>query len=287
MTRRAMIVQRSRPRTPDGPASTVTPMDTRTACTAAIVAISILAWLYMVAAMGDMDQGPGTPLHDFPTFLIGWVIMLTAMMLPSEITYVNAYALFLKGGAAPPRDRFANVLFFIAGYGVVWTAYGAAAFLLDSLLRVYAPPFASWSCAGPLLAGLVLIVAGLYQVSPLKQACLTHCRSPISHLTRHWHPGPLGALRMGASHGLVCVGCCWALMAVIFAVGAMSLVWMGLLTLLMFAEKILPLGGRLTVPIAALLCAMGIWIAVSPATAPLLKEPLQHGLALPATSCGL
>ncbi len=227
-----------------------------------------------------MDQGPGTPLHDFPTFLVGWVVMLTAMMLPSEITYVRVYAALVEGRAAVRWDRILGVASFIAGYGVAWVAYGVLAFALDALVRESALAFISWDDAGPLLAGSVLFLAGVYQVSPLKQACLTHCRTPISYFARHWRPGHWGGLRMGIAHGLVCVGCCWALMAVMFAVGAMSLIWMGLLALLMFAEKVLPHGHKLAIPMAAFLWVMGAWIAFSPDTAPLLQDPLLFGSAI-------
>jgi predicted metal-binding membrane protein len=119
-------------------------------------------------------------------------------------------------------------------------------------------------------------VAGLYQVSALKHSCLNHCRSPLSFFARHWRQGRQGAVRMGLRHGLVCVGCCWALTAVMFAMGIMSLTWMALLTLFMFVEKVAPRGHALTIPIACFLWTMGLWIAVSPETAPLLKDPIRY-----------
>lgn len=255
-------------------------IDRATAWCVGILAVCMLAWITALIVMADMDQGPGTPLHDFPTFLIGWVIMLTAMMLPSEVNYVKAYAVLLEDRAGAQWDRFVSVVSFIAGYGVAWVAYGILAFVLDAVVRESASDIISWYQAGPLLAGSVLFLAGVYQVSPLKQACLTHCRAPISYFARHWRPGGGGALRMGLLHGLVCVGCCWALMAVMFAVGAMSLIWMGLLALLMFAEKVFPYGHKLALPMATVLWAMGIWIAFSPDTAPLLQDPFLFGSAI-------
>ncbi len=258
-------------------------MDAAGAWTVGIVTVSLLAWTAALIVMADMDQGPGTPLHDFPTFVIGWIVMLTAMMLPSEITYVRVYAALLEARAAR-RERTIGLACFTGGYGIAWIAYGVLAFALDAVVRESALVFISWDRAGPLLAGSVLFLAGVYQVSPLKQACLSHCRTPLSYFARNWRPGLRGGLRMGIAHGLVCVGCCWALMAVMFAVGAMSLIWMGLLGLAMFAEKILPFGPRLALPIAALLWIMGAWIAFSPATAPLLQEPLLFGSAICRTS---
>jgi len=248
--------------------------------TFAIVVLSLSAWLGVLVLMGGMDEGPGTPLHDLPVFLASWVVMLTAMMLPSELNYIGAFAALRK-----VRDR-ASVAWtrvmvcFVAGYGIAWVAYGLAAYLLDSAVRAVSPEIIAWNRAGPLLAGSVLIIAGLYQVSSLKQACLTGCRSPLSFFARYWREGDFGAVVMGARHGMVCVGCCWAMMAVMFAVGAMSITWMALLTLVMFAEKVLPKGRTLTMPIACFFCAMGIWIVMSPETAPLLKNSMMFGTSI-------
>ena len=257
--------------------TTIKRIDGSTAWCVGLVALSILGWIASLIVIGDMDRGPGTPLHDFPTFLIGWAIMLTAMMLPSEILYVKVYATLLEGGIEKQHeqvDRFTCVTYFIAGYGIAWIVYGIIAFILDAVVRESTFDFIAWHRTGSMLAGSVLFLAGVYQVSSLKHACLTHCRSPLSYFARNWRHGRCGSLRMGLSHGFVCVGCCWALMGVMFAVGSMSLIWMGFLTFLMFAEKIFPFGHQLTIPIAAFLWVMGIWIAVSPESVPLLKDSL-------------
>ena len=243
----------------------------------AIVVAAMTAWLVVLLVMAGMDEGPGTPLHDFPTFLAGWIVMLTAMMLPSEIRYIRVFANAAGRATRPGWRPAVMIAAFVSGYAIAWTGYGTLAFVLDAALREWAAGVISWFGIGPLLAGIVLVLAGLYQVSPLKRACLTHCRAPVSYFARHWRPGGIGALRMGIGHGLVCVGCCWALMAVMFAVGAMSLIWMGLLGLMMFAEKILPRGHRLALPIALFLWVMGFWIALAPDSAPLLTDPLLYG----------
>ena len=242
-----------------------------------VVALSIAAWLATLVLMRGMDEGPGTPLHHLPAFLAGWVLMLTAMMLPSELNYIGAFIGMLRGRGKPPRQRRRLMFSFLSGYGFAWISYGLIAFALDWLVRAISPGFIAWNRAGPYLAGAVLIGAGLYQLSQLKHACLKGCRSPFSFFQHYWQDGNRGALAMGFRHGLVCVGCCWALMGVMFAVGVMSLTWMGLLTLFMFAEKMLPKGRALATPIAAFLIVMGVWIAISPQTAPLLKEPLMFG----------
>ena len=247
----------------------------------AVVALGLVAWLLLLIFMADMDQGPGTPLHALPFFVAGWVLMLTAMMLPSELSYIGTFGTLLASRAGDTAvARKGAVPCFVAGYGLAWLGYGLIAWLLDAAIRQADFAFVAWVRAGPLLAGSVLIVAGLYQVSPLKRVCLTHCRSPLAFFARHWRPGRRGAVAMGARHGAVCVGCCWALMAVMFVVGAMNLSWMALLTLLMFAEKVAPQGQRLALPGACLLWAMGLWIALSPETAPLLADPLVFGSSI-------
>ncbi|MFJ3485513.1 DUF2182 domain-containing protein [Pseudomonas sp. NPDC090202] len=240
-----------------------------------VVVLSIAAWLATLVWMGGMDQGPGTPLHHLPVFLGGWVLMLTAMMLPSELNYIAAFAGMLRGRAVPGPVRARRVLSFIGGYAIAWLAYGLLAFALDALVRGLSPAFLAWNRGGPALAGAVLILAGLFQLSSLKHVCLKGCRSPFSFFQQYWKQDNGGAVVMGFRHGLVCVGCCWALMAVMFAVGAMSLTWMALLTLFMFAEKMLPGGHRLATPIAGFLWLMGLWIALSPETAPLLQDPMM------------
>lgn len=240
-----------------------------------VVALSLAAWFAVLIPMADMDHGPGTSLHDLPMFLAGWVVMLTAMMLPSELNYIGAFHVLLRGHGKPMVERQRKVLSFIVGYGVAWIAYGLSAYLLDLAIRAADLEVMAWNRGGPYFAGTVLVGAALYQLSPLKHACLKGCRSPLSFFARYWRETDLGSAAMGFRHGLVCVGCCWALMGVMFAVGAMSLSWMALLSLFMFAEKMLPKGRRLTTPIAIFLGTMGLWIAFSPETAPLLKDPMM------------
>jgi len=191
--------------------------------------------------------------------------MLTAMMLPSELLYVRAYSTLIQQGLTgrqEPLHQILCVTAFIMGYVIAWVTYGALAFGLDVTMRTVASGIVSWDQAGLVITGSILILAGLYQISPLKKACLTHCRTPLSYFSHHWRIGSTGALQMGVLHGLVCVGCCWALMIVMFAVGAINLLWMGLLTLVMFAEKILPAGHLLAVPIAVGLWLIGAWISI-------------------------
>lgn len=239
-----------------------------------VVGLSIAAWASMLAMTAGMDQGPGMPLPGLPTFLIAWVIMLTGMMLPSELNYIGAFGVLLKGRGNTIVERQRRMYSFISGYGIAWIAYGLLAYLLDSILRATGLKSMTWNHGGSYLAGSVLVLAAVYQLSPLKHACLKGCRSPLSFFSRYWRKGDIGAVAMGIRHGIVCVGCCWALMAVMFAVGTMNLTWMSLLTLFMFAEKMLPKGRTLTIPIACFLGVMGIWILASPETTPFPQHSL-------------
>src|SRR5207253_11288343 len=153
---------------------------------------------------------------------------------------------------------------FVPGYLAVWAAFGVAAFGLARLVRDAAPAFLSWDEHGPLVAGGALVAAGAYQVTPLKRLCLRHCRSPLSFVVGHWRDGRLGATRMGAAHGAYCVGCCAGLMLILFALGVMSLLWMAIVAALVFAEKVVPGGDRLSAVVAVALVGAGIWLAADP-----------------------
>jgi len=142
----------------------------------AVLALSLSAWLCALVLMGGMDEGPGTPLHNLPVFLAGWVVMLTAMMLPSELNYIAAFAAVLRSRDRASAARPSVMTSFVAGYGIAWVAYGLGAYLLDLAIRAVSPEMIAWNRAGPSLAGSVLIIAGLFQVSSLKQVCLTGCR---------------------------------------------------------------------------------------------------------------
>ena len=139
------------------------------------------------------------------------------------------------------------------GYLIAWTAFGLVAYALFRLVRGLDPSFLAWDRAGPEVAGAAIALAGVYQLTPLKRVCLRHCRTPLSFLMHHWHGGSLGAVRMGIVHGGWCVGCCWALMVVLFAVGVMSITWMVVVAAIVFAEKVLPAGERVAQALAVAL----------------------------------
>jgi len=162
---------------------------------------------------------------------------------------------------------------FVAGYLAAWTGYGLAAYGVVQGVRALDLGFLGWDEEGPLVAGAVIAAAGLYQLTPLKSVCLRHCRSPLHFVLHGWRDGRAGAVRMGATHGLYCVGCCWGLMLALFALGVMSLFWMAVVAAVIFAEKLAPFGARLTRAVAVALVALGIAVAAAPSSVPRLTDP--------------
>jgi predicted metal-binding membrane protein len=221
-----------------------------------------VAWLVALAAEAS---GAASPLHHdaliedgpalsvaMPAFLVAWQLMIAAMMLPSSLPLVR---LFAAASARQPRSRGA-MTGLLGGYALVWSVFGALAFTLD--LGVHAAVDANRSLHEYewLLGGLVLVLAGAFQFTKLKDACLDKCRHPGAFMLRFYERGIRGGFRLGARHGAFCVGCCWALMLVMFAAGVASLLWMAALTAVMVHEKTRPQGAR-TVPVTgvALLAA--------------------------------
>ncbi len=232
-----------------------------------VLAAAIVAWLVTIERMRGMDAGPGTDLGGLGWYVGIWVTMMAAMMLPSVMPMVLFFArVSHERGKAP-------TLVFVAGYFAVWTAYGLVAYGLYRFVRALDLGFLGWDRQGPLLAGAAVAAAGLYELTPLKETCLRHCRTPLHFVLHGWRDGWAGALRMGAEHGGYCVGCCWGLMVILFALGVMSLFWMAVIGALIFAQKVLPFGFRLVRPLALAFVAFGIWIAVSPGTVPGLTQP--------------
>jgi predicted metal-binding membrane protein len=220
-----------------------------------LAGLVVVAWVVTVERMQGMDAGPGTDLGGLGWYLGIWVTMTAAMMLPSEAPAALLVARLTRG---------LPTWLFLAGYLVVWAAFGLAAYGLFRLVTSFDTGWLAWNEGGPYVAGGVIVAAGIYELTPLKQLCIRRCRSP--------HPeGP--AFRSGVANGLNCVGCSGGLMAVLFALGVMSLVWMVVVAAVIFAEKVLPQGIRLSRPVAVTLLALGIWVALSPSSVPGLTEP--------------
>ena len=193
-----------------------------------------------------MDAGPGTDLGGLGWFLGIWVTMMAAMMLPSVAPMVLAFARVTKERARRDQAVYVPTWVFLFGYLLAWTGYGIVAYGLFRVVDAIDGGVLAWDRAGPYVAGGAIVVAGLYQLTPIKDICLRHCRGPLHFLLHGWHDGSVGAVRMGFVHGLYCVGCCWGLMIVLFSLGVMSLVWMAVIAGIIFAEKVLPWGLRLS-----------------------------------------
>ena len=237
-----------------------------------LLGAALVAWIVAVERMSGMDMGPGTNLGGAGWFVGIWVTMMAAMMLPAV-----APMLLLFDRVSTERARrgraYVPTWIFAASYFLVWTAYGLAAYALYRGVRALDLGFLAWNRQGPYVAGALVALAGLYELTPLKSVCLRHCRSPMHFVLGGWREGIRGALRMGAEHGAYCVGCCWGLMLVLFALGVMSLFWMGVVAALIFAQKVLPYGDRLARVFAVAFVAFGIWIAAAPDTVPGLTQP--------------
>jgi predicted metal-binding membrane protein len=241
---------------------------------ALLVILAAVAWAATNARMGGMDAGPGTDPGTLGFFIGAWVVMMAAMMFPSIAPMVVMYARIETGRRARQQEAASGALaLFVAGYLVSWTLAGFAAYAIFELGRSVTGDAFSWDNGGPYLAGAVLAAAAVYQLTPLKDVCLRKCRSPLMFLLHAWKPGRFGALRMGIEHGGWCVGCCWALMAALFALGVMSLGWMALIAALIAVEKLLPWRLLANRGIAILLLALGIGVALSPSSVPGLTVP--------------
>ena len=251
----------------DGLAPAFAAVRVRLGLVLALFALAAIGWWWTADRMRGMDDGPWTGLGALGWFLGVWVVMMAAMMFPSVAPTVALYSRMTQ-----TRSPLSPLLF-AAGYLVVWTGAGVVAFLVwSAVARIPGDVFA-WDRAGRWVAGVTLLVAALYELTPLKDVCLGKCRSPLGFLLGSWRDGLSGALRMGARHGAWCVGCCWALMASLFALGVMSVAWMAFVAGLIAVEKTLPWRGVATYGTAALLLTLGVLLLAAPGAVPGLTVP--------------
>lgn len=239
---------------------------------AALLAAAAVGWWWSARMVDDMsggatdmglgDMGMGAMGDDalsLGAFVVAWAAMMTAMMFPAITPVVRLY------GRAAAMGRVAPLPFFVAGYLVVWTAMGFPAY---AAWRALMDPIAEAEPWAGRLAGGVLLLAAIWQLTPLKSVCLRHCRSPMSVFLRAGASvtRPAGALRLGSTHGLFCLGCCWALMAVLVSVGTMNLAWMAALALLILVEKNAPAGETVARFAALAFVALGVALLARPET---------------------
>ncbi len=234
---------------------------------AVLFALAAIGWWWTVDAMRGMDNGPWTALGTFVWFLGIWVVMMAAMMFPSVSPTVALYARMSKSRVLP--------LVFTTGYLATWAAAGVLAFLIALVTTRAAQGVLAWNNGGQTLAGLTLLVAAGYELTPLKNVCLGKCRSPLGTLLGSWRAGWAGAFRMGLGNGAWCVGCCWALMASLFALGVMSVTWMAVIAGLIAIEKTIPWRRVATYGTTMVLAGLGITMLVAPDALPGLTVPGQ------------
>lgn len=229
---------------------------------AGLAALGLIAWVYLwqgagmgmsaldmtaLALFPHLQPAPAGSMDASGAVVVGmWFVMMVAMMTPSVAPLVLIYGVVLRRHAGSNWQTRGMTLALLGGYLATWLVFSVAAAFMQELLEPAGllSGMMLWSRSAALSAA-VLATAGLYQMSPLKRACLSRCRSPVRFLTDHWRPGVLGAFGLGLRHGAFCVGCCGMLMALLFVGGVMNLAWIAALTVLVLAEKILPAGPRL------------------------------------------
>jgi predicted metal-binding membrane protein len=237
----------------------------RLVVSAALVVLAVAAWAYLLhlaSAMADMAMPdmPGMPgmavampaMHPWGWVEVGalvvmWSVMMVAMMTPAAAPMILVFATIHRRRLAAGRPAVPTAIF-VLGYLVIWTMFSVVAALAQTGLHAAALLSPAMAATSPLLSGGLLVAAGVFQWTPLKHACLTTCRSPMSFLMTGWREGRGGALVMGLRHGLYCLGCCWALMALLFVAGVMNLLWVAAIAAVVLVEKVVPRGdliGRL------------------------------------------
>jgi len=234
---------------------------------AALFAVAAVGWVWTAREMRGMDGGPWSSLGGFGWFLGVWVVMMAAMMFPSVAPTVALYSRLMKEGSRVKPWLFAG------GYLLTWAVAGLVAYAIGAAATHAFGDVFMWDSAGRAIAGTTLIVAAVYELTPLKDVCLGKCRSPLGALLGSWREGRLGALRMGARNGAWCVGCCWALMASLFALGVMSVSWMAVVAALIAIEKTLPWRRFVTYGTALVLVTLGVLVLAAPDALPALTTP--------------
>jgi predicted metal-binding membrane protein len=240
---------------------------TRVVLIVALFATATIAWAVTGLRMDDM--GGGVDLGSLGFYVGVWVVMMAAMMFPSVWPMLVAYTVIAQRrrelGRSAPALGCAT---FLGGYLLSWLVFGLVAYGLIEGVRALDIEALSWDQAGSYLAGTVLVLTAAYQLTPMKDVCLRKCRTPMSFFFGIWSDGVGGALRMGVEHGAWCVGCCWGLMAALFALGIMSVGWMAFVAGLIAVEKLLPWKALANRSVAALLLVLGVAVVAAPDLVP-------------------
>jgi predicted metal-binding membrane protein len=231
----------------------------------ALIGLAVVSWLYIYLQMSPMDE-MAMPVAfrrwtaaDFALNVALWWVMMPGMMLPSAAPMILTFATANRRKRSRGRP-FVPTAVFTTGYLTAWGLFGIAATVADWGLEQTALMSPMTQRLTPALGAAVIIVAGVYQLTPFKYVCLTNCRSPFDFVLNHWRDGAVGAFRMGFEHGLYCLGCCWFLMALLFAAGTMSLLWMAAITAFVLAEKLFPAGQWIARASGLVMIAFGLYL---------------------------
>ncbi len=237
---------------------------------AALLVVTAAAWLHVLWAalrpddMAGMEMAMPLSVFDGVVFVASWTVMMTAMMLPSALSMIALYAATQRRVGSPAARTVAVAQFTLVYLGL-WALTGVPIYFVSVSLGHLASSVRSYGIAG------MLVAAGLFQLSSLKQVCLRNCRSPLGFLLGHWRPGWRGGLTMGWAHALYCLGCCWGLMVVLVTAGAMGLAWVLLIAVVVAAEKLLPRGEWIARATGIALVLLGLAVAVRPELATMLR----------------
>lgn len=250
----------------------------RSVVLAGLGVIVLLSWAYMgylawdmaaMMTMSDTSMAMGMEMAmpavqpwsavDYWLMFVMWTVMMIAMMTPSAAPMVLTYTKINRQQGNKLKPVWGTAVFYF-GYLLIWTAFSAAATLAQGGLHAATLLSPMMETTSPILGGIILIAAGGFQFTPFKQACLSHCRTPLGFFMTEWRDGKWGALVMGVRHGAFCVGCCWLIMALLFVAGVMNLFWIAVIAAYVLAEKLLPGGHKLSHVIGVLMMGWGIWM---------------------------
>lgn len=248
----------------------------RSVVLAGLVSIILLSWAYIIYLARDManmmnmsnaNLGMGMAMPaiqpwgavDYLLMFIMWSVMMFAMMTPSAAPMVLTYTKINRQQEDKLKPVWGTAIFY-AGYLLIWTAFSAIATLAQGGLHTATLLSPMMETTSPILGGIILTAAGVFQFTPFKQACLSHCRTPLGFFMTEWREGKWGALVMGMRHGSFCVGCCWLIMALLFVAGVMNLFWIVVIAAYVLLEKVLPHGHKVSWAFGVLMIGWGVWL---------------------------
>jgi predicted metal-binding membrane protein len=242
---------------------------------AALLLITLLSWCHMIGVARGMPGMAGMPMEEPNPWSLNlflsrfgiWLVMMVAMMLPSATPMILTFAMVRRNRAAREKP-YVPVAVFASGYLAIWGLFAVIATFAQVGLREAALLSPMLASSSALFGAAVLLVAAAFQFTPMKRACLSRCRAPLDFVIAHWREGWIGAFIMGVEHGVFCTGCCWALMALLFVLGAMNLLWMAILTALIALEKFTTRGSFIRRGTGALLALWGLWVLFHAFAAP-------------------